>query len=230
MKIYSNDIHWLSVEGISRTTETEQAISQGDVCSPSSGDPLPHGGGDMRADTQLSPGGRDMRADTQSSPDSSDVRADTQSSPDSSDVRADSQSSPGVADMRADSQPSELDSVGHSLDSLQLIEHSTVCDPSTVAVPVQNAPAITTCPVTVTSSIAKLQHAMSNWCTPATWAYLQEDEGGEGGERSEEKMEPPFLPVVHSVGQAQLQRSIFMQQLKRKSVNLNILYSIHESD
>ena len=159
------------------------------------------------------------------------MRADTQSLPGGGDMRADTQSSPaGGGKMKADSQPSELDSVGHSLSSLQLIEHSTVCNPSTVAVPVQNAPAITTCPVTVTSSIAKLQHAMSNWCTPATWAYLQEDEGvvGEGGGRSEEKMEPPFLPVVHSVGQAQLQRNIFMQQLKRKSVNLNILVYMNQ--
>ena len=184
-------VHWLSTEDASRTTGTEQAISQGgDVCSPSSGDPPPHGGGDMTADTQ---------------------------------------SSPGVAAMRVDTQPREVDSVGQSLRSLQLVEHSIVCDQSTAAVAEQNAPTTATCPVstmTVTSSMAKLQHAMSNWCTPATWAYLQGDEGvgqGGGGGRGEEKLELPFLPAVHSVGQAQLQRNIFMQQLKRKSVNHDIL-------
>ena len=202
-------MHCLFIEDASRTTETEQAISQGgDVCSPSSGDPPPHGVAAMTADTQSSPGFADLRLDTQSSP--------------------------GIAAMRADTQPRELDSVGQSLRSLQLVEHSTVCDQSTVAVAEQNTPTAATCPVstvTVTSSMGKLQRAMSNWCTPATWAYLQgDDKVGEGGGRGEEKLEPPFLPAVHNVGQAQLQRNIFMQQLKRKSVNHDILVCMNQND
>ena len=296
-------MHWLSIEDASRTTETEQAISQGDdVCRPSSGDPPPHGVTDMRVDTRPPHGVTDMRADTrpphgvtdmradtrpphgvtdmradtrpphgvtdmradtrpphgvtdmradtrpphggagmtadtQLSPGVADVRADTQLSTGIAAMRPDTRSSPGVAAMRADTQPSELDSVGRSLRSLQLVEHSAVCDQSTTAVAGQNTPTTATCPVstvTVTSSIAKLQHAMSNWCTPATWAYLQGDEGvregGGGGGRGEEKLEPPFLPAVHSVGQAQLQRNIFMQQLKRKSVNHDILVCMNQND
>ena len=241
-------MHWLFIEDASRTTETEQAISQGgDVRSPSSGDPPLHGSRDMTPDTQLSPGFADvtpdtqpspgvaaMRADTRPSPGVAAMRADTHPSPGVAAMRADTQPSPGVAVTRADTQPRELDSVGQSLCSLQLVEHSTVCDQSTVAVAEQKAPTTATCPVstvTVTSSMAKLHRAMSNWCTPATWAYLQgDDKVGEGGGRGEEKLEPPFLPAVHSVGQAQLQRNIFMQQLKRKSVNHDILVCMNQND
>ena len=294
-------MHWLFIEDASRTTETEQAISQGgDVHSPSSGDPPPHGSRDMTPDTQSSPGFADVTPDTQSSPGFAAMRAGTRPSPGVAVTRADTQPSPGVAAMRADTRPSpgvavtradtrpspgvaamradtrpspgvavtradthpssgvaamradtqpspgvavtradtqprELDSVGQSLCSLQLVEHSTVCDQSTVAVAEQNAPTTATCPVstvTVTSSMAKLHRAMSNWCTPATWAYLQGDDkvGEVGGGRGEEKLEPPFLPAVHSVGQAQLQRNIFMQQLKRKSVNHDILVCMNQND
>ena len=120
----------------------------------------------------------------------------------------------------------DVDGLGRSLDSLQLVESSVTVDGQatvdarTMAVNRTSYPPFTmSVEHTPVSSVAKLQHAMSVWCTPATLELLRGGGGGGsggGGVEEEEPPESPFLPPVHSVGQTQLQRSIFMQQLKRK--------------
>ena len=113
------------------------------------------------------------------------------------------------------------------------------------------------------SSVGRLLHAMSNWCTPETRCfvidqvrelktYLERDCVQQAGKESsdsdklshksigkdgtpcydeEERKEVAtredmesvkVLPPVHSSGQSQLQRTIFVQQLKRKWVFLLI--------
>ena len=120
-----------------------------------------------------------------------------------------------------------VDGLGRSLDSLQLVESSvtavdgqaTVDTPVMVVESTSYPPSAMSVECTPVSSVAKLQHAMSVWCTPATLEHLRGGGGGGsggGGVEEEEPPESPFLPPVHSVGQTQLQRSIFMQQLKRK--------------
>jgi len=134
-------------------------------------------------------------------------------------------------------ETADADKLGLSLDSLQLVESSSVTmdgqstvDTSTIAVESTSSPPSTvTVEHTPVSSVAKLQHAMSVWCTAATLELLQgggEGDGGRGGGgdggrggggvEEGEPLESPFLPPVHSVEQTQLQRSIFLQQLKRK--------------
>lgn len=126
-------------------------------------------------------------------------------------------------------ETADVDKLGLSLDSLQLVESSSVTvdgqstvDTSTIAVEgTSSPPSAVTAEHTPVSSVAKLQHAMSVWCTAATLELLRGGGGGDGGRggggvEEGEPLESPFLPPVHSVEQTQLQRSIFMQQLKRK--------------